>query len=779
MANDHKKINNLVSESDDDTSELEALSEDALNETEVEFEADAATHAFETLSRDRGADNDSIAALRSELRERDSNIDRLEYELQQFRSRAKGLGKELDAREQLTSNLASELEQLKVNAAEIHEQLRAREQRVEDLEQQLKARDDRLSDADRELHTARKDAQSATTAYEDLEKRHAAGTRDLDSLRSQLADEQSRRKWAEDAERALGDKVSAFDEQQRESNELIASLRDYIEGRKARWQQQESELEARDRTLREQQKSIERLTRDVRHSTERLDREKTAREQAEGRLSILEQETGNLRTTIERLNATVREKDAKAAARDAELGELQQKVEKASAALQLAEQERNDAQADLERERRDVASLRDEMTSIRASADEKDALLKERQQNAEHLESRISRSEAELQDECANRRDLEKRFEAEQAVRRKLDAERASLAAEATQLRADVRQLRAAAVDYAELEKSHSQLVGQVSGQETALEELRQQLAKTEGYADTLRDKLQREIAEAEGRSSKARRLEENLAGASARIEELSADLARERQQTSELGAQLESARREFEEEVRTIRFELDEARETIAESKNVNDQLTADLDDSTGHRRTLEAKLSESDEQHQSALQRLTDELVRLKLQLEEYEQKLAHKDAAVKALLTEFASKPKDRMKPIERVSADRDAEDVVHRLPGRKTAIDEGSSERERVTRLLVGTIDGQKLRFPLFKDKLTIGRTTHNDIQIKAQYISRRHAIVVTEDDQTRIVDWGSKNGICVNGIRVTEKVLRNGDLVTVGTAEFVFEERPKR
>jgi pSer/pThr/pTyr-binding forkhead associated (FHA) protein len=59
------------------------------------------------------------------------------------------------------------------------------------------------------------------------------------------------------------------------------------------------------------------------------------------------------------------------------------------------------------------------------------------------------------------------------------------------------------------------------------------------------------------------------------------------------------------------------------------------------------------------------------------------------------------------------------------------------------------------------------------------VSRRHAVVVTEDDHTRIVDWGSKNGIYVNGKRVSEKMLKNGDRVTVGTAEFRFEERPKR
>jgi chromosome segregation ATPase len=448
--------------------------------------------------------------------------------------------------------------------------------------------------------------------------------------------------------------------------------------------------------------------------------------------------------------------------------------------LQRTEAERDALRADFERERSALASLREEMTSVRASANERDAALKERQQAIESLEHTISKSEAELQDERARFRELSSRFDKEEAERHKIDVERDSLAAEAKQLRSEVRELRAAATDYTELEKTYARALGQVTSQGMAIEELRQQLAKTEGYADTLRDKLQRQIADAETQTSKARRLEENAAGASAKIDELAAELERERQEKSELGANLDKARKGFEEEIRKIRLELDGARETIANNQNLNQRLSADLADSTDHRRTLEAKLGESDEQHRSALQRLTDEVARLKLQLEDYEQKLAHKDAALKALLAEFASKPKDRATTGERTAADRDADEIVTRLPGRKSGGDDGGgADRDRVTRLLVGTIDGQKLRFPLFKDKLSIGRTAHNDIQIKAQYISRRHAMVVTEDDKTRIVDWGSKNGIYVNGIRVTEKALRNGDLVTVGTAEFVFEERPKR
>ena len=100
-------------------------------------------------------------------------------------------------------------------------------------------------------------------------------------------------------------------------------------------------------------------------------------------------------------------------------------------------------------------------------------------------------------------------------------------------------------------------------------------------------------------------------------------------------------------------------------------------------------------------------------------------------------------------------------------------------DRTTRMLVGKIGKKLLRFPLFKDRLTIGRTADNDIQLNAPYISRRHAVVQTGAEATRVIDWGSKNGVYVNSARVTEHFLKNGDIVTIGNAHFRYEERPKR
>ena len=53
------------------------------------------------------------------------------------------------------------------------------------------------------------------------------------------------------------------------------------------------------------------------------------------------------------------------------------------------------------------------------------------------------------------------------------------------------------------------------------------------------------------------------------------------------------------------------------------------------------------------------------------------------------------------------------------------------------------------------------------------------MIVSDRDATKIVDWGSKNGVFVNSERITEHFLSNGDTLTIGTAEFRYEERPKR
>ena len=222
------------------------------------------------------------------------------------------------------------------------------------------------------------------------------------------------------------------------------------------------------------------------------------------------------------------------------------------------------------------------------------------------------------------------------------------------------------------------------------------------------------------------------------------------------------------------IRFELGDAQETLSQHELVAEQLASDLVQTRGYRVELENLLAASEENSGSEIRKLEKENQQLLLQTEDMRGKLQTKSEAINCLLAELA-KNSQQADPVG------DIEEAIQEIDSRisETIGDRAIVERERVTRVLTGTIDGQELRFPLFKDRLTIGRTRQNDIQLKSQHISRRHAVVVIEGDVTRVIDWGSKNGVFVNFKRVKEHFLKNDDIVSVGAAEFRYEERAKR
>src|SRR5688572_26616428 len=55
------------------------------------------------------------------------------------------------------------------------------------------------------------------------------------------------------------------------------------------------------------------------------------------------------------------------------------------------------------------------------------------------------------------------------------------------------------------------------------------------------------------------------------------------------------------------------------------------------------------------------------------------------------------------------------------------------------------------------------------------VSRRHAVIEFRGSQYFLRDCSSSNGSLVNGDRVSERNLRDGDLVAIGTARLLFRE----
>jgi hypothetical protein len=70
-------------------------------------------------------------------------------------------------------------------------------------------------------------------------------------------------------------------------------------------------------------------------------------------------------------------------------------------------------------------------------------------------------------------------------------------------------------------------------------------------------------------------------------------------------------------------------------------------------------------------------------------------------------------------------------------------------------------------PLTKERTTIGRKPHNDIQIDNLAISGEHAVVITILNDSFLEDLGSTNGTFVNGQSVKKHFLKNGDTIELG------------
>ncbi len=83
-------------------------------------------------------------------------------------------------------------------------------------------------------------------------------------------------------------------------------------------------------------------------------------------------------------------------------------------------------------------------------------------------------------------------------------------------------------------------------------------------------------------------------------------------------------------------------------------------------------------------------------------------------------------------------------------------------------------GRGRTFELSRDTLRIGRTDDNEIVMKSESVSRCHAYLKRSMNGDWIFqDNSSKNGILVNGERVFEARLNDGDLLVVGDFTFRF------
>jgi pSer/pThr/pTyr-binding forkhead associated (FHA) protein len=95
-----------------------------------------------------------------------------------------------------------------------------------------------------------------------------------------------------------------------------------------------------------------------------------------------------------------------------------------------------------------------------------------------------------------------------------------------------------------------------------------------------------------------------------------------------------------------------------------------------------------------------------------------------------------------------------------PGRYLAIEDGAE-------VVLLALDAELMH---------IGRSPSSEIVLDDASVSRRHALITRRGDRTVILDDRSRNGVHVNGTRVSEADLHDGDTIVCGHITLRFLER---
>jgi pSer/pThr/pTyr-binding forkhead associated (FHA) protein len=84
-------------------------------------------------------------------------------------------------------------------------------------------------------------------------------------------------------------------------------------------------------------------------------------------------------------------------------------------------------------------------------------------------------------------------------------------------------------------------------------------------------------------------------------------------------------------------------------------------------------------------------------------------------------------------------------------------------------------GESLLIPLGTGVMHIGRGLSADLHLDEKSVSRRHAMLVHRPTGPRLLDDRSSNGTFVNGRRIVQADLHNGDVLVLGRVVLRYLE----
>lgn len=139
------------------------------------------------------------------------------------------------------------------------------------------------------------------------------------------------------------------------------------------------------------------------------------------------------------------------------------------------------------------------------------------------------------------------------------------------------------------------------------------------------------------------------------------------------------------------------------------------------------------------------------------------------VASSLTPLPSEDKPAPQPVEQPTAKKVEQKIVI---GTSPVVQQSAGGYKLIfTQLEPGT-EMDSHEFTL-KDNVSIGRSPSNDLVLKTPKVSRQHAAINKYKDQYLIIDLKSSNGVFINGRKVEEHALQEGDEVSIAGYKMKF------
>ncbi len=105
----------------------------------------------------------------------------------------------------------------------------------------------------------------------------------------------------------------------------------------------------------------------------------------------------------------------------------------------------------------------------------------------------------------------------------------------------------------------------------------------------------------------------------------------------------------------------------------------------------------------------------------------------------------------------------------------AVDEGKTMLIRQPKIEIISDFMKGTEFRLKLGTTDIGNDESNDIIIQHPSVEFKHAQIVFEPEGFKIYDFNSEKGVFVNNVKIESQVLKEGDIIRLGSIELLFKE----